>query len=140
MTRLYKSIFLSAFLICNFQSAICQSFTHADTLRGSNGPARDWWDIQHYDLNVKFNIKDSTISGFNQIQFKVLRHDSIMQIDLQEPLMIDSFYITVFSSAADSMDRISTHIKSSNTLYPDTAKKDRDGNAYFLKIPDSYTY
>ena len=26
--------------------------TRADTLRGSNGPARSWWDVMYYDLNV----------------------------------------------------------------------------------------
>ena len=30
-------------------------FTHADTLRGSNGSGRDWWDATKYDLYVKFN-------------------------------------------------------------------------------------
>ena len=27
-------------------------YTHADTLRGSNGPARAWWDVQFYDLHT----------------------------------------------------------------------------------------
>ena len=46
-------------------------FTHADTLRGSYGPGRDWWDALKYDLHVKFNITDSTISGYNIIQFLI---------------------------------------------------------------------
>ena len=47
--------------------------SHADTLRGTYGPGRDWWDVLKYDLHVKFNIADSTISGYNSIQLKVLR-------------------------------------------------------------------
>ena len=27
-----------------------RQFTHADTLRGSNGPGRAWWDASFYDL------------------------------------------------------------------------------------------
>ena len=67
------------------------TFTHADTLRGSNGPRRDWWDVLKYDLHVKFNIKDSTISGHNLITFKKLKNGfDTVQIDLQEPLILDS--------------------------------------------------
>src|SRR5437763_14538820 len=38
-------------------------FTHADTLRGSNGPARAWWDVSFYDLRVAVSPADSTIRG-----------------------------------------------------------------------------
>ena len=31
-----------------------QKLTHADTLRGTYGPSRDWWDVLKYDLHVKF--------------------------------------------------------------------------------------
>ena len=66
-------------------------YTHADTLRGSNGPGRDWWDVTKYDLHVKFNIEDSTISGWNTIYFKKLKNGyNTIQIDLQDPLIIDS--------------------------------------------------
>ena len=66
-------------------------YTHADTLRGSNGPGRDWWDVTKYDLHVKFNIEDSTISGWNTIYFKKLKNGyNTIQLDLQDPLIIDS--------------------------------------------------
>lgn len=68
-------------------------FTHADTLRGTYGPGRDWWDVLKYDLHVKFNINDSTISGYNIISLKVLKKGSTMQIDLQPGLTIDSIII-----------------------------------------------
>lgn len=72
--------------------AFGQGYTHADTLRGSNGPGRSWWDATKYDLSVKFNIGDSTISGYNTISFKPTGKNgaSFMQIDLQEPLIVDS--------------------------------------------------
>ena len=90
MNRAGKAFFLFAILLMSCQMLVAQSFTHADTLRGSNGPGRDWWDVLKYDLHVKFNIEDSTISGYNVIQFKVLKKGNVMQIDLQEPMIIDS--------------------------------------------------
>ncbi|MFL5468723.1 MAG: hypothetical protein ACJ8AE_02875, partial [Gemmatimonadaceae bacterium] len=48
-------------------------FTHADTLRGSNTPARAWWDASFYDLHVKINPADSSISGYNAITYRVLK-------------------------------------------------------------------
>ena len=65
-------------------------FTRADTLRGSDGPARSWWDVEFYDLNVAVSPKDSTIRGWNAITYRVLRPGREMQIDLQVPMRIDS--------------------------------------------------
>src|SRR4051812_39471165 len=65
-------------------------FTHADTLRGSNGPARAWWDVQFYDLHTRVNPRDSSISGWNGITYRVLQSAREMQIDLQLPLVVDS--------------------------------------------------
>ncbi len=65
-------------------------FTRADTIRGSNTPQRAWWDAAFYDLHVKVNPADSTISGSNAISYRVLRQGREMQIDLQTPLVVDS--------------------------------------------------
>src|ERR1019366_7042185 len=65
-------------------------FTHADTLRGSNGPARSWWKTTFYDLHVRVNPADSSIRGYNGIDYRVLRPHQEMQIDLQPPLAVDS--------------------------------------------------
>ncbi len=100
-----------------------KKFTHADTLRGTYGATRDWWDVLKYDLHVTFNIGDSTISGYNEIQYKKLRTDEVqlLQIDLQEPLVIDS---------------ILYFFKTTNIIKCDYS---RDGNAYFVKMPISKT-
>lgn len=66
------------------------SLTHADTLRGSYGEGRNWWDVVKYDLHVRFSINDSTVSGYNDIAFKVLKKGKYLQLDLQEPLLLDS--------------------------------------------------
>ena len=65
-------------------------FTHADTLRGSNTPQRSWWDASFYDLHVKANPKDSSITGYNAITYRVIKPGREMQIDLQMPLVVDS--------------------------------------------------
>lgn len=72
------------------QAQSTERFTRADTLRGSNGLARSWWDAEFYDLNVRVNPADSSITGSNAITYKVLRPAREMQIDLQVPLQIDS--------------------------------------------------
>ena len=66
------------------------TYTHADTLRGSNGPDRAWWDAAFYDLHVRVNPADSSIVGWNGITYRVLQPAQEMQIDLQVPLVADS--------------------------------------------------
>jgi len=70
------------------------NFTHQDTLRGSNGIERAWWDVLHYDMNVTPDYNTKTITGKTTIEYKVLpgQRSRYMQIDLQSPLMIDSVF------------------------------------------------
>src|ERR1019366_2764658 len=80
-------------VLCPFAAATAQDstrFTHADTLRGSNTPERAWWGATFYDLHVRVNPTDSSISGWNAITSRVLRPALEMQIDLQMPLEVDS--------------------------------------------------
>ncbi len=65
-------------------------YTHADTLRGSNGPARAWWDATFYDLHVRVDPADSSVRGWDGITYRVLQPAREMQIDLQVPLEVDS--------------------------------------------------
>jgi aminopeptidase N len=70
------------------------TFTRQDTLRGSIGPGRAWWDVQHYTVEVTPDYASKTITGRTTIRFKVLpgRKSNNMQIDLQQPLVIDSLF------------------------------------------------
>jgi aminopeptidase N len=86
-------------------------FTRADTLRGSNTPERAWWDAAFYDLHVRVNPADSSISGYNAISYRVLKPAREMQIDLQMPLVIDS----VVQDGTELSAR-------------------RDGNAFFVRL------
>lgn len=65
-------------------------YSEQDSLRGSITPEREWWDLLHYNLSVNVNIDKKNIVGSNTIRFKTIRSNKIMQIDLQEPLKIES--------------------------------------------------
>lgn len=65
-----------------------QKFTRQDTLRGSVTKERVWWNLLHYDLQVKIDAKNKYISGVNTIKYEVLTNYQIMQIDLQKPMQI----------------------------------------------------
>jgi aminopeptidase N len=67
-------------------------FSRADSLRGSIGPERDWWDVLHYDIQVTPDYATKTITGRTTIQYRVTKaqHSGYMQIDLQQPLTIDT--------------------------------------------------
>lgn len=89
-----------------------QKFSRQDSLRGSLNSKRDWWNVVHYNLFVTPDIKEKTIRGWNQIGFDVISGGSkkVMQIDLQQPMIIDSI---IFNNQK---------IK----------KIKRDGNAWFI--------
>ncbi|WP_242094631.1 M1 family metallopeptidase [Aestuariivivens sediminicola] len=64
------------------------SFNRQDTLRGSITPERAWWDLTYYHLDIRVDPDKKYISGKNTIQYKVLESESVMQIDLQTPLVL----------------------------------------------------
>lgn len=86
MRILFTALFLTGVVAVNAQ----HQFTRQDTLRGTITPERAWWDLQHYYLDIFVNPADSTITGKNNITYKVLESHQRMQIDLQPPLRIDS--------------------------------------------------
>src|ERR1700733_6359674 len=66
------------------------SFTHADSLRGSVGPERAWWNLLKYDLRVTPDYEKKSLQGENAIRLQALTDGQVMQIDLQEPMNIMS--------------------------------------------------
>ena len=93
------------------------AFTHADTLRGSNGRARAWWDVRQYDLTVRLDPATQSIEGTNILTFAVsgTPADS-MQVDLQDPLMID---MVSLDRSAQALDVV------------------KEGNVWWVKYPFS---
>src|SRR6218665_252933 len=116
--------FLFSFFVIFISIVANAQFTHQDSLRGSYGKGREWWDLKHYDLSVSFNIEKKEISGCNKISFssydniegKAVNAKRKMQIDLQEPMKLDSAYFgKIKINPADII---------------------KDGNAYFILLPD----
>lgn len=90
-----------------------RGFTRADSLRGSYAsPGRAWWDVTFYDLHVAINPADSSIRGRNGISYRVLEPGRELQIDLMQPLELDSMI--------QDAQRVSYR---------------PDGNAYFVTLP-----
>ncbi|WP_245542560.1 M1 family metallopeptidase [Segetibacter koreensis] len=97
------------------QEATVKTFTHADTLRGSITPQRIWWDVLKYDITIHPDYENKTSEGKNTITYKVVsdNYPPVMQIDLQQPLQIDSIVLN-------------GSIKSNFT---------KEGNAWFVQLP-----
>lgn len=63
-----------------------------DSLKGTITKERLWWDVQRYDICLEIDFINKKIVGKNTIDYRVVQesHSEFMQIDLQEPLSIDS--------------------------------------------------
>jgi aminopeptidase N len=118
LSRFYKQLSCWFLLITITMSASAQLgtakavFTRQDTLRGSIGQGRMGWDILHYDITVEPDFTAKTIQGKNVITY-MDNGVKLMQIDLQEPMIIDSI------------------INNGNRL-----SFKRDGNVYFTEVRD----
>jgi aminopeptidase N len=64
--------------------------SRADTLRGTIGPERAWWDVAYYDLVLRVNPADSSLVGSNTIHYRVTGPARELQVDLMAPLQVDS--------------------------------------------------
>lgn len=113
-------IFLPVLMILVSEVLVAQQparqkiYTRADTLRGSLTPGRTWWDVIRYDITVQPDFASKTTVGKNIITYKVVSNGSIMQIDLNEPLKIDS----IISGNASKL------------------KYEREGNVFHIQVPN----
>lgn len=83
-------------------------FTKADTLRGSLNDQRDWFDIQKYDITVQPFFETKSIKGSVSWTAKVIKASNDIQIDLQEPLVIDSI---IYSNPTTSVKNTALSFK-----------------------------
>lgn len=93
-----KSFFLSFALALSIHTSAqlqsqAKSYTLQDTLRGSLGADRTWWDVQHYTVYVDPDFNSKTIAGKVDIEFKVTGKGDLMQIDLQQPMQLNKAYL-----------------------------------------------
>jgi len=117
--------------------SISDNFTRSDSLRGSLSPERVWWDVQRYDISIKPDIENKSISGSNEIRYKVVKkdHPLILQIDLQKPMKIDSIFL--------NKDRMDFKSEGNAWFIPVKPQKNNSDNSlliYFHGIPHEAAY
>jgi aminopeptidase N len=82
------ALVLQTLIGAGFVVAQTGEITRQEVLRGSVTPEREWWDVQHYHLQVEFLPETKRLKGSNTITFKTVKPGNKMQIDLQPPLAI----------------------------------------------------
>jgi aminopeptidase N len=116
-------IFHFSFLISIATSCAAQplsnkkQFTHQDTLRGTITPERAWWNVLRYEVQVTPDYLTKTIQGRNRITVSIIRTGDKLQLDLQEPMIIDDISLVAETG--------------SNSKLSFT----REGNAWFVTMP-----
>lgn len=107
-----KSLFFLLIFV-SFQTLNGQNniFTKQDSLRGSITPERAWWDLTYYHLDISVDPSTKSIKGKNSVHYKVLKPNSVLQIDLQAPLII--------TKVTQNGEELSV---------------DQQGNAHFIKL------
>src|SRR5690625_1040611 len=122
-SALNNYFFLFITLLLAVQPAVAQDdgvlATKADTLRGSITPQRAWWEVTYYDLHVTVQPKDSSISGYNKITYRVTGEPRQLQVDLQQPLEIN---------------------KITQDGNPLTFQRVDDSNAWFVDVPANLSH
>ncbi|MFZ9472910.1 MAG: hypothetical protein ACO26H_04360, partial [Sediminibacterium sp.] len=88
--RIYTVIF---FAFISLSTNAQMLFKESDSLRGSLNKNRDWFDIQSYDISVIPNMDNKTIEGSVVWKAKAIKTSQDIQVDLQQPLIIDSILI-----------------------------------------------
>lgn len=93
--RIRIKIIILLFVITYNSFSQSKALSKEDTLIGSNTSYRAWWDVTHYHVSVKPDFNNKSISGYSIITYKVVADSLsfVMQIDLQDPLQVDSVYL-----------------------------------------------
>jgi aminopeptidase N len=84
-------LFIFILSICTFTQAFSQKYRqNSETVPPRIAPASSWWNLLHYTINITPDHITKTITGSNKIEFSALQSGRELQIDLQEPMTIES--------------------------------------------------
>lgn len=115
MVRPKSLAILLCVLLCQslFAQNSAKDFTRQDTLRGSIGPDRAWWNVLQYELTIEPDYDARTLKGTNRIEFNLTGEPVTgrLQLDLQAPMQIDRV-----------------------TIGPQKIPFQREGNVYWLDL------
>jgi len=86
-----KKLALITLTFLGFLSLSAQEIsTRKDSLQGGLRIERTCFDVLRYDLNIKINIDQKSIVGYNDISFKVVSNTKKIQVDLFDNMQVDS--------------------------------------------------
>ena len=108
-----------------------KKLTHQDTLRGSITPERAWWDVIRYDIKVTPDYISKTIVGEVWMTVKIVKKGRVMQIDLQEPLEIDSVFLIKTNRSDPATRKDVLHMERTPLSFTNEI------NAHFLNWPET---
>ena len=77
-------------ILCIHSFYAQESFSRKDSLQGGLRFERTCYDILRYDLDITINPTEKSITGYNEITFKIIENTKIIQLDLFENMKIDS--------------------------------------------------
>lgn len=67
-----------------------EEYTRQDSLRGTLNSYRVWWNVLRYNITVSPDFTSRTIKGKTEMVYEETSEGHTMQIDLQQPMAIDS--------------------------------------------------
>ncbi len=124
MAKRFLYIFLVLFVAANCGAQKYPLFTHADTLRGKLTPERACYNVYYYDLHLKIDTANHSISGYNVIAFKVVNRFHLMQVDLFKNMVIDSILFG---------NNLLTYTRDSNAVFIEfSPRRNNIGRLFFL--------
>ena len=84
-----KNILVYLFTLL-FSFSFAQKTTKKDSLKGGLPIERTCFDVVKYNLNIKVDIDKKYISGYNEIEYKIVTRTKKIQLDLYENMIVDS--------------------------------------------------
>ncbi len=111
------------------------SYSREDSLRGSIGAERAWWNATYYDVSVRPDLLEQSIAGQTEIHFTAIEEGQRMQIDLQQPLKVDS--ILLINGSKGTMDQPGAkvaYVREGDVVWVDLPTPLAAGRASILRI------
>ncbi len=81
-------LFLS--ILLHAQTLSTKKQRNKETAPGSVQQEQKWWNLLYYNIDITPDYERKYITGTNSITFSALQSDTILQIDLQNPMRITS--------------------------------------------------
>lgn len=102
-------------------------YTKQDTLKGSNTPFRDFWDVKKYNFSVEPNFEQKSIKGTNRISLEIIKDvtNPVFQIDLQQPMKAGKITAS-FPIASSKQD--------GDFIFITTKKRFKKGEKYTIDV------